>query len=146
VIADYPTLRDKAKTDPAYYSNTRKAWDALHAAGQITDDFPAIAQYVTARRSALIDQFIQFCIVHEMAHATGSQHHHLKQALAAEPGQEMSFFAMGDPNCPMRYWANDLKLSLLEFDGKWNVTTAPDGTQWKFCTEECQPLFQLRDE
>jgi hypothetical protein len=145
VIADYPTLRQVAATKPDYYSNTRKAWDELHAAGQISDDFPAIAQYTSANESALIDQFVEFCIIHEMSHATGVQHHHLKDALAAPPGQEMKFFAMGNADCPMRYWADDLKSCLLEFDGKWAVTNAPDGTDWKFCEEECQNQFHVRD-
>ena len=145
VIADYPTLRQVAATKPDYYANTRKGWDELHAAGQISDDFPAIAQYVHDNESGLIDQFVEFCIIHEMSHATGVQHHHLKDALAAPSGQELKFFAMGNADCPMRYWADDTKLCLLECDGKWNVSTAPDGTEWKFCDEECTPQFHLRD-
>jgi hypothetical protein len=46
----------------------------------------------------------------------------------------------------MRYWADDRKMCLLEFDGIWNPgETAPDGTPWKFCEQECVSQFHLRD-
>jgi len=144
-IAAYPTLRQVAATNPNWYSGTRKAWDDLHAAGKISDDFPAIAKYMSANESTLIDQLMEFSVMHEMGHATGVQHHHLADALAGPEGQETTFFAMGNADCPTRYWGDDLDLSLLEFDGKWNVTNAPDGTEWKFCDDECVPEFHLKD-
>jgi hypothetical protein len=146
VIANYPSIRERAATQPTWFANTRAAWDKLHAQGKIDDDFPAIAAYLKLNETALIDQFDEFCVFHELGHATGLQHHHLKDALQSQQANVMSFFAMGDRDCPMRYWIDDLDLSLLEFDGKWNPeATAPDGTPWKFCEAECRPKFRLRD-
>ncbi len=80
----------------------------------------------------------QFVFIHELGHAIGMYHH----GTLDDSWNEIH----GEPTCPMRYWhMHDHFTEISDFVGnKWDLTTAPDGTAWRWCSQNA-PEQRLAD-
>ncbi|MCX5747612.1 MAG: hypothetical protein NT062_34535, partial [Proteobacteria bacterium] len=96
------------------------------------------ALYGKGNHAELERRFTRFTLIHELGHAAGLYHH----GALTDPDNE----AHGDATCPMRYWhMGDNYLPVADFvGGKWDLTTAPDKTPWKWCAENT-PQLRLAD-
>ena len=112
-------------------------------------------------KTALINHFIAFVVMHELGHAVGGRHHQLDQYIAYQPvgadekarakdltRAELEFYSSGDHACIMRYWQDDDDQGdvLLLLAGKWDLTHPAAGGKWLFCESEDRPHIYIKPE
>jgi hypothetical protein len=139
--------------DLPQFRNGRPVWPPFVEAANSTGlNLTTIGDTVEGRTPTLVNQMIVFCTMHELGHALGGRHHGLDEYLAtpvhndAENAELQSrFYGGGVTTCPMRYWhyPHDQSDVIRFLAGQWDLMTAPDGTDWKFCPDD-QPNFRIK--
>jgi hypothetical protein len=139
--------------DLPQFRNGRPVWPAfVEAANKTGLNLTTIGDTVEARTPTLVNQLIIFCTMHELGHALGGRHHGLDEYLAAPVHSDAEnselqtkFYGGGVPTCPMRYWhyAKDQSEVVRFLAGQWDLMTASDGTDWRFCPDD-QPNFRIK--
>lgn len=111
-----------------------------------------VKQTATASLQSLVQQLMEFAVMHELGHATGAAHHGVEMLAAYDshqiplpPGKtyqdmQTQLAQSGSTNCPMFYWQGGINIKfnpvLMYLAGKWNPVMNSSTGAWAFCSAD----------